>query len=240
MKGIILTGGSGTRMRPTTLLFNKHIIPVNEKLIIDYPINTLIKSGVKEITVVLGGDHFDQVVAYLKGGSERGVKFNYIYQERPSGIAEAIQLCEPYMRDAPVFNVCLGDNIFQLPIKFENKQASAKISLISTPELNRFGVATIDDTGKIIKIEEKPQQLDNEKKNFAITGFYQFTPEYFNYFNNIQPSARGEYEITDIILQYLKNGKLDYCMSKGWWSDAGTFSSLEKVRGLVKSLPVNF
>lgn len=243
-KGIILAGGTGSRLAPLTSVVNKHLLPINERFIIDYPINTLKQMGVTNISIILGGEHFDQVVSYLKDGSDWGVTFNYVYQGKPVGIAQAINICQPYVESEDSFCVILGDNIFQKPIEWQNKKTlnpfTAKIALCNVPDLNRFGVASIDHTDKIIKIEEKPITIDENLRNYAITGCYLFNRDYFNYFQNIDKSARGEYEITDIIKQYISNNDLQYSFNEGWWSDAGTFESIDLVRSLVKKEPVKF
>ena len=237
--GIILAGGSGTRLQPLTGSINKHLLPIHDKFIIDYPINTLKQMGIKHITIVLGGPHFDQVVSYLKDGSDRGLVFNYVYQNAPIGIAQAINLCEPYVEHQEQFCVCLGDNIFQSPIAWHRKlnidnPHCAKIALYKHTELNRFGVASIDKNGKVSKLIEKPQVLDANFDNYAITGCYVFDRGYFDMFRYIKPSARGEFEIVDVIRQYLENGALEYTVVKGYWSDAGTFESIDQCRKALR------
>lgn len=223
--GIILAGGFGTRLAPLTSLYNKHMVPLYNRFIIDYPIKTLKSIGVNYLTVVLGGDHYSQVVSYLKDGSSFDLDINYVYQSKPSGIAQAINLCKNSINNNR-FAVILGDNIFENDILFKDSEQS-QIVLSSHHNLNRFGVATICED-KIIKIEEKPKELllfDNYK-NYAITGCYLFDYNFFDFFKNLQPSPRGEYEITDIILQYHKNNNLDYIFTDGLWSDAGTHESV--------------
>lgn len=242
-KGIILAGGTGSRLAPLTTVVNKHLLPIHDKFIIDYPIHTLKQMGVKNITIILGGDHFDQVCYYLKDGAEWGVTFNYVYQGKPTGIAQAINLCQPYVENEDEFVVVLGDNIYTKPINWTTgglqNPFTAKIALYKHPESYRFGVASLDQTGKIVKIEEKPKVLDESLDNYAITGCYLFNRDYFNYYKNLEPSARGEYEITDIIMQYLRAGDLEHFIIDGCWSDAGTFSSIEEVRSMLKYLTPN-
>jgi glucose-1-phosphate thymidylyltransferase len=233
-KGIVLSGGLGTRLMPLTSITNKQLLPIHKRPIIDYSINTLIRLGCTEITVILGGDHFDQIVAYLKDGSDRNIHFNYVYQDKPSGIAQAINLCEPYFNKEEQFAVILGDNLFEKPMvfdKFSNK--SAKIALYDTHEINRFGCASIKNE-KIIGIEEKPKTLRRDcDANLAITGLYIFTSKFFEYFKILKPSARGEYEITDILSCYLQEQNLQYGFVDGRWLDCGTFETIDSARRLV-------
>lgn len=237
--GIILAGGSGTRLSPLTGSINKHLLPIHDKFIIDYPIETLKQMGVKHITIVLGGNHFDQVVSYLKDGSDRGLTFNYVYQKEAAGIAQAIALCQPYVEHQEQFIVALGDNIFQSPIDWSPKNKlhnphCAKIALYKHPELNRFGVASIDKNGKIRRLQEKPKTLEPDYEHYAITGCYVFDRGYFNMFRHIKPSARQEYEIVDVIRQYLENDALEYSIIENFWSDAGTFQSINQCRKVLR------
>ena len=226
--GIILAGGTGSRLFPLTHVVNKHLLGVNGQFIIDYPINTLKQMGVENITVILGGAHFSQVVGYLQDGSRYGLNFNYVYQGDPKGISHAISLCKRYVSDSDQFAVVLGDNIFEQPIAWNDKD-KAQIVLYRHPELNRFGVASLDKNNKIVKIEEKPKTLSSQYRNFAITGCYLFDNQYFDYFSQIVPSARGEYEITDIIHKYNTDNKLGWTTTSGLWSDAGTHQSISYV-----------
>jgi glucose-1-phosphate thymidylyltransferase len=234
-KGIILTGGLGTRLLPLTSITNKQLLPIHKKPIIDYSINTLINLGCKEITIILGGEHFDQIVAYLKDGADKGVYFNYVYQSKPSGIAQAINLCEPYFNKEDEFAVILGDNIFEKPIeKRKTEQGKAQIVLYDTPEIHRFGCASIRKD-KIVRIEEKPKKLyANCDFNLAITGLYIFTSKFFEYFKKAKPSERGEYEITEIINCYLQDNLLDFSFTNGRWLDAGTFETIDMARKLAQ------
>ncbi len=231
--GIILSGGNGTRLAPLTQVVNKHLLGVNGKFVIDYPINTLKEMGCQNITVVLGGDHFAQVAGYLQDGSRYGLNLNYVYQAEPKGIAHAINLCKRFVYDDADFSVILGDNIFENKIKWNNPDGKtnpgAQIVLTEHSELNRFGVCSIDVNNKICKIEEKPKVLDPIYTNLAITGCYLFTPKFFKYFEEIKPSARREYEITDIIRKYYEEDNLSWTKLDGLWSDAGTHQSIAHV-----------
>lgn len=225
--GIILAGGTGSRLAPLTSLFNKHMVPVYNKFIIDYPVETIKNIGIKNLTIVLGGDHFSQVVSHLQDGSKWGLSINYVYQSKPVGIAQGINLCEPFIKDK--FVVVLGDNIFENPINFGDGEA-AQIVLHKHQELHRFGVASIDrETKKIVNIIEKPKTINEQYDNFAITGCYLFDRQFFEFFKELKPSARGEYEITDIIDHYNKADKLQYTRVNGLWSDAGTHESINFV-----------
>ena len=222
--GIILTGGLGTRLFPLTKLYNKHLVPVYNKFVVDYPMQTLVGMGVKKVTVVLGGPHFNQIVSYLKDGEDFGVSINYVYQGKPSGIAQAINLCKDVIDDDK-FVVILGDNIYENPVKLVDTDKSAQVVLHKHPELHRFGVASFTK-GVLIGIEEKPKNINFAADNYAITGCYQFDHKFFDYFNQITPSDRGEYEITDIIHQYAVTNDLEFAHVNGLWSDAGTHKSI--------------
>lgn len=227
--GIILAGGTGSRLAPLNNLLNKHMVPVYNKFIIDYPLDTLKNMGVTNVTVVLGGSHFSQVVSHVKDGSQLGMSVNYVYQDKPSGIAQAISLCERYVTQEDNFVTILGDNIFENPIKLNpSSMTGAQVVLHKHPDLHRFGVAGIRDN-KIIRIEEKPKVIDSAFDNYAITGCYVFDHEFFEYFSYAQPSARGEYEITDIINSYNRENDLGYIFVNGMWSDAGTHESINFV-----------
>jgi glucose-1-phosphate thymidylyltransferase len=231
--GIILAGGTGSRLFPLTHVVNKHLLGVNGKFVIDYSINTLKNMGCEDVTVILGGAHFSQVVGYLQDGARYGLNLNYVYQGEPKGIAHAINLCKRFVYDDADFSVILGDNVYENTISWNNpnwrNQPKAQIVLAEHPELNRFGVASFDSNNEIVKIEEKPKNLDPNLTNLAITGCYLFTPEYFEYFKQIKPSPRGEYEITDIINKYLDDGNLSWTKIDGLWSDAGTHESIAYV-----------
>ncbi len=227
---IILTGGQGTRLAPFNKIFNKHLLNVNGKFIIDYPLSTIQQMGIENLTVVLGGNHFEQIVSYMGDGSKFNLNITFLYQSSAAGIAQAINLCRSQVREK--FVCILGDNLFEKPIIWNNaKKDHAQIVLAKpthTP-LNRFGVASINHLDQIIKIEEKPQHLDEGYWNMAIAGCYLFDQNYFEYFKNLNPSPRGEFEIVDIIKQYQQNNKLSWVPSHGLWSDLGTHQSIAYV-----------
>lgn len=227
--GIILAGGTGSRLAPLNNLFNKHMVPVYNKFIIDYPLDTLKNMGVKNVTVVLGGAHFSQVVSHVRDGSHLGMTVNYVYQDKPVGIAQAINLCEKFVVRDDHFVTVLGDNIFENPIKVNSQCGTgAQVVLAQHAELHRFGVASLSN-GKIVALAEKPKHLDPSGDHYAVTGCYIFDKEFFRYFSHLKPSARGEYEITDIIDLYNHDHDLGYSYVDGMWSDAGTHESINFV-----------
>lgn len=227
---ILLAGGTGSRLFPLTHVVNKHLLGVNGQFIIDYPLNTLKQLNIENLAIVLGGNHFEQVVNYIKDGEDWGFNVNYCYQPKPLGIAQAINLCKRYVQDSSDFTVLLGDNVFENKITWNNPDYKtnprAQIVLSGHPNLQRFGVASLDGHGKIVKIEEKPQSLDNRFTNLAVAGCYLFTQEYFDFFKELKPSQRCEFEITDIIRKYIEKDNLTYTINHGLWSDAGTHDSI--------------
>ena len=231
--GIILAGGTGSRLLPLTNVVNKHLLGLNGKFIIDYPINTLKQLGCTDVTVVLGGSHYAQVVGYLGDGSRYGLNFNYVYQLEPKGIAQAIYLCKQFVKNSNNFSVVLGDNIFENSLQWSKINSTAQIMLAHHASLTRFGVASIDANNKIVKIEEKPKNIDLNYTNMAISGCYLFTSEFFDYFQDIKLSFRGEYEITSILQKYLKHDKLTHNVITGLWSDAGTHESIGYVNNYL-------
>lgn len=228
--GILLAGGTGSRLQPLTSVINKHLLGLNGKFIIDYPIDTLKNLGCENITVILGGDHYSQIAGYLGDGERYNLNINYVYQKSPLGIAHAINLCKRFVYDDENFSVVLGDNIFEEKFTWselpKKENPKAQILLASHPELKRFGVASLSDIGEIKKIEEKPKTLDSSLNNFAVTGCYSFTSQFFEYFKELIPSARGEYEITKIIELYLRDNNLFWTKTNALWSDAGTHESI--------------
>jgi len=227
MKGVILAGGLGTRLYPLTWATNKHLLPVFDQPMIFYPINTLVRAGVKEILVVTGGPHAGHFLQVLKNGKELGLKhLEYAYQEGEGGIAAALSLAEDFA-DGGAVAVVLGDNTTDADISpaVENFQEGATVFLKEVPDPERFGVPVFSkkDPQKIIRIEEKPAK---PQSNFAVTGLYLYDNEVFKIIKTLKPSARGELEITDVNNGYLEKGKLNWFKLEGFWSDAGTFESL--------------
>ena len=234
MKGVILAGGLGTRLKPITNVTNKHLLPVYNKPMIYYPLQTLIDAGIKDILIVSGPEHSGHFLRLLGSGKNFGVKLTYEIQEEPKGIAHALSLVENFVEGEP-FVVILGDNIFEDDIsefvkEFEKMESGACVFLKEVPDANRFGVAEVDGN-KIVSIEEKPK---NPKSNYATVGLYMYDGTVFDVIRALKPSARGQYEITDVNNAYLKKGQLKYFILKGFWSDAGTFESLFRATTFVK------
>lgn len=215
MKGVILAGGNGTRLRPLTYVANKHLLPVYDKPMILYPIQTLRDMGVTEIMIVSGGEYIGVFAEYLKDGSEHGVKLTYRVQKEAGGIAQALMLAEDFAKDGQ-FAVILGDNIFEKPVI---PPPGCGLVLKQVPDAERFGVF---HERKIVEKPKKP------KSNMAVTGLYFYTPEIFNFIKTLKPSARGELEITDVNNWCLENLNTYTVEYDGFWSDAGTFESLFK------------
>ena len=234
MKGVVLAGGLGTRLYPLTKVTNKHLLPVFNKPMIYYPIQTLVDAGIRDILIVTGGNSAGDFLRLLGNGKEFGLKhINYTYQEGEGGIAAALSLAEHFVKGGK-FVVILGDNIIEKGIKkeveiFKKQEEGARILLKEVEKPERFGVAEIKD-GKIVRIIEKPE---HPPSNLAVTGIYMYDSFAFEVIRTLKPSARGELEITDVNNKYLEAGKLTYGILDGWWTDAGTFESLLKANNLV-------
>lgn len=228
MKGVILAGGLGTRLYPLTHVTNKHLLPVFDKPMIFYPIQTLVKAGITEIVIVTSGPHVGHFLGVLKNGKELGIThLEYAYQEKPDGgIADALSLAENFADNEPLA-VILGDNTTDADISgaAKNFKEGALVFLKRVSDPARFGVAVFDenDKSKVIGIEEKPE---HPKSDMAVTGLYIYDTNVFNYIKTLKPSGRGELEITDVNNRYIKDGKLGWAELDGYWSDAGTFKSL--------------
>jgi len=234
MKGVILAGGLGTRMMPCTKVTNKHLLPVYNKPLIYYPLNTLVKGGLKDIMIVTGGNNAGDFLVLLGNGSEFGLKdISYTYQKGEGGIADALKLAENFVDEEKVI-VMLGDNIIKDDIseairEFEKQPEGAKIFLKEVSDPERFGVAEIED-GRVINIEEKP---GDPKSNYAVIGLYMYDNDVFDIVKTLKPSDRGELEITDVNNEYIRRGTMTYSIIDGWWTDAGTFESLYRASKLV-------
>lgn len=236
MKGIILAGGTGSRLYPLTKVTNKHLLPVGKYPMIYYPIHKLKEAGIEEILVVTGVEHMGDVVTLLGSGKEIGVRFTYKVQDEAGGIAQALNLAEHFVGNDKCV-VILGDNIFRKDISefvqnFERQGQGAKILIKSVNDPNRFGVAELSGD-KIVSIEEKPK---NPKSTFAVTGIYMYDNEVFDIVKTLKPSGRGELEITDVNNEYIKRQTLTYDILDGWWTDAGTFESLVRANELATDL----
>ncbi len=234
MKGVILAGGLGTRLYPLTRVSNKHLLPIYNKPMIYYPIQTLVDAGIKEILIVTGGMHAGEFLRLLGNGAEFGLKhINYTYQEGEGGIAEALGLAR-HFADKDRIIVILGDNIIEKSIKgavdeFMEQPKGARILLKKVADPERFGVAQFKGK-KIVSIEEKPKR---SKSDYAVTGIYMYDERVFDIIKTLKPSRRGELEITDVNNAYIRKGELEYSMLDGWWTDSGTFDSLLRANNLV-------
>lgn len=234
MKGVILAGGLGKRLYPLTKITNKHLLPVHDKPMICYPLQTLINAGIEDIIIVTGGNHAGDFLRLLGNGKEFGLKhLNYTYQEGEGGIAQALSLVE-HFSDYEKLVVILGDNVIEGSIEravkdFRKQKEGAKILLKEVPDPERFGVPEIVD-GRITRIEEKPKA---PKSKYAVIGIYMYDSKVFDIIRTLKPSNRGELEITDVSNAYIQAGTMTYDVLEGWWSDAGTFESLLRTSNLV-------
>ena len=236
MKGIVLAGGLGTRLHPLTKITNKHLLPVYNRPMIYYPIQTLVNAGISEILIVTGGKNAGDFLELLGNGKEFGLKhLDYTYQEGEGGIAAALSLAEYFVEDDPVC-VILGDNIYEKSVRrsaeeFVQRAHGARIHLKKVENPQRFGVPVLSDS-RIVKIEEKPKV---PKSDYAVTGLYMYDNAVFEIIRSLKPSGRGELEITDVNNAYIERDDMTYGIVDGWWSDAGTFDSLLRANILVAS-----
>lgn len=232
MKGIILSGGSATRLRPCTKVTSKQLLPVYNRPMIYYPLNTLIKAGIKEIMIIVAPERAGDYLNLLGSGKEFGVKFTYEVQDKPEGLAQAFIIGETFIEDDSVCMI-LGDNIFEddLSESVKSFKSGAKVFAKQVSDPERFGIVEFDENMKAISIEEKPAQ---PKSNYCVTGMYVYDNRVVNVAKNLKPSARGELEITDINKWYLEQGELEVAMIDGAWIDAGTFDSLLEAQNLAK------
>jgi len=234
MKGVILAGGLGTRLYPLTKITNKHLLPIFDRPMIYYPIEALIHAGIKDIMIVTGGKKSGDFLSLLGNGSDFGLKhLNYTYQKGEGGIAEALGLCEHWAAGEPIC-VILGDNIIEKNIAravrhFAEQKVGAKIMLKEVHDPERFGVAELKGE-KVLSIEEKPKR---PKSNLAVIGIYLYDARVFEIIKQLEPSDRGELEITDVNNWYIRDGSMTYEVLDGWWTDAGTFESLLRAANLV-------
>ena len=240
MKGVILAGGLGTRLYPLTKVTNKHLLPVYDKPMIYYPIQTLINAGIDDILLVTGGNNAGDFLKLLGNGKEFGLKhMNYTYQEGEGGIAEALRLAE-FFASGEKICVVLGDNVIERNIRkaaenFRKQKKGAKILLKEVPDPQRFGVAEMKGD-RVARIEEKPKE---PKSRYAVIGIYLFDQEVFNAIKTLKPSDRGELEITDVNNLYIEKGLMTWDILEGWWTDAGTFESLLRANQLVAETGAN-
>jgi len=234
MKGVVLAGGTGSRLFPLTKITNKHLLPIYDKPMVYYPIQTLVDAGIRDILVVTGGRNAGEFLRLLGNGKQFGLAHvNYTYQEGEGGIAEALALAE-HFADAHKLCVILGDNIIEGTIRhavesFLEQPKGARILLKEVPDAERFGVAEIRGD-RIVGIEEKPKR---PKSNYAVTGIYMYDDTVFDKIRTLIPSQRGELEITDVNNAYIAEGTMTFSYLEGWWTDAGTFDSLLRAGNLV-------
>lgn len=234
MKGVILAGGTGSRLAPLTLVTNKHLLPIYDQPMVHYPIKCLTNAGIEEILVVTGGEHAGDFLRLLKNGKHLGIRhLEYAYQEGSGGIADALKLAQDFADGEPIC-VILGDNIIEKNIKaaainYREQKHGAKILLKQVPDPHRFGVARLESS-RIVEITEKPKSPSSD---LAVTGIYFYDQTVFEICATLKPSGRGELEITDVNNAYLKAGTLTHEILEGWWTDAGTISSLYRATKYV-------
>jgi len=234
MKGIVLAGGTGSRLYPLTKVTNKHLLPVGNKPMIFYPIEKLTGAGIEEILIVTGTEHMGDVVNLLGSGKDYNCRFTYKVQDEAGGIAQALGLAENFVGDDSM-TVILGDNIFETDLSqaiqnYPGKGAQILVKQVDDPD--RFGVAEIEGD-KVTGIEEKP---DHPKSDYAVTGIYMYDAEVFDLIKNLKPSKRGELEITDVNNDYISRGEMKYSVLDGWWTDAGTPESYKIANQLAYKL----
>lgn len=241
MKGVILAGGTGSRLYPLTRVTNKHLLPIYDRPMVFHPIQTLVNAGITDILLVTGGQNAGDFLRLLGNGKDFGLKhINYTYQEGEGGIADALRLSEHFADRQPVC-VVLGDNIIETNViaaraAFEKQAcAGAHIILKDVPDPQRFGVPVFE-AERIVRIEEKPE---NPQSNYAVIGIYMYDATVFDYIRRLKPSHRGELEITDVNNHYLADGRLSYSVLEGWWTDAGTFESLLRANRLAAETGAN-
>lgn len=240
MKGIILAGGTGSRLWPLTKVSNKHLLSVGRYPMIFHPIAKLCEAGITDILIITSPEHMGAMMEYLGSGRQWGLDFTYKVQEQPGGIAQALSLGEGFAANSPIL-VILGDNIFSADLSphvnaFAGNPKGAKLFLAKVAHAQRFGVAEFAGD-KITAIHEKPT---NPPSGFAVTGIYLYDPQVFTYIRSLRPSARGELEITDVNNLYIQQGSLTYEILEGYWTDAGTFESLRRANELTKDLIYDF
>ena len=240
MKGVVLAGGLGSRLFPLTKVTNKHLLPVYNEPMIYYPIKTLVNAGIEEILIVTGGNNAGEFLRLLGNGSEFGLKhLNYTYQEGEGGIAAALSLAEHFADNGKIV-VVLGDNIIEKSIRkavdaFKRQKNGARIMLKEVPDPHRFGVPVFERK-RIVRVEEKPAKPASQ---YAVIGIYMYDERVFDFIKTLKPSQRGELEITDVNNFYIHDGKMEWDIIDGWWSDAGTFESLQYAGNMVAKTGAN-
>ncbi|MFF2157529.1 sugar phosphate nucleotidyltransferase [Paenibacillus chitinolyticus] len=236
MKGIILAGGTGSRLFPLTKVTNKHLLPVGKYPMLYHSLIKLKQAGIQDILIVTGKEHMGDVVNLLGSGRDFSLTFTYKVQDEAGGIAQALGMAEHFVGSEQMV-VILGDNVFEEDIsayvdKFRKQSAGAKILIQEVPDPQRYGVPELHGDN-IISIEEKPV---HPRSNYAVTGIYMYDSQVFDIIKTLTPSARGELEITDVNNAYIEQGKLTFDILQGWWTDAGTHSSLARANELAKEI----
>ncbi len=236
MRGVVLAGGTGSRLSPLTRVTNKHLLPVGRKPMIFHPIERLLEAGIREILVVTGREHMGAVMELLGSGSEMNADFTFKVQDEAGGIAQALSLAKTFAGGGRIV-VILGDNIFTSSIashvkEYAAQEKGARILLKEVPDPERFGVAELSEDGsRVVGIEEKPKE---PKSRLAVTGIYMYDERVFEIAGTLQPSGRGEMEITDVNNAYIQDGEMTWGPVEGEWSDAGTFDSLQRANQILK------
>lgn len=254
MKGIVLCGGTGTRLFPLTKIFNKHLIPVYNDFMVMYPLRTLINAGLTDIMIVAGKGFAGDFLELLGDGSEFGINLSYVVQQKPAGIAHALRLCKRFSNKDNIA-VILGDNVFEDKFDFSNFREGSRVYLKRIQDAQRFGVARLktdivsiykDRESKIIEIIEKPDitkvdngLIDRSGYGYAVTGLYIYDNSVFDKINCLMPSTRNELEITDLNNIYLKEGRMHYQIIEGFWSDMGTMESLYRASSFARSKEID-
>ncbi len=240
MKGVVLAGGTGSRLYPLTKVTNKHLLPVGHYPMIYHPLMRMSRAGISQVAIVTSPGHMGDVVNLLGSGEEFGLDLTYRVQDKPGGIAQAMGLCENFVGDSP-FLVILGDNILAEDIgheaeafqaQFDRDGRGARVLLKEVPDPERYGVPRIE-ADKIVEIIEKPS---DPPSSYSVTGIYFYDPEVFDIIRNLHPSRRGEFEVTDVSNAYIERGSLTYGVLKGWWGDAGTFEGWTEANELAADL----
>lgn len=235
MKGIILAGGTATRLRPLTLVTNKHLLPIYNKPMIFYPLEAMAKAGIKDVLVITGSDHAGHFINLLRSGKEFGLKISYEIQDEAGGLSHAVNLAEDFSDRGKIL-VILSDNIFSHNLKkavaeFEKQKKGAKVFFKEMPNCEQYGVPEFDHQKRLIRIEEKPKE---PKSSYAQTGIYMYDEQAFDFIKQLKPSERGELEITDLNNKYIEKGEMTYEIMEGWWVDAGTsFDELLRANQIV-------
>ncbi len=241
MKGVLLAGGSGSRLHPLTKVTNKHLLPVGRYPMIYHPLYRFKQAGMKQVLIVTGREHMGDVVNLLGSGGELGMDLTYRVQDEAGGIAQAVSLAENFV-GGDRFLTLLGDNMFEDDLSdeaavFESQSEPARILLKEVAEPKRFGVAVFDEQGNLTGVEEKPAE---PKSSYAVTGAYFYTPDVFAVIRGLKPSGRGEYEISDVNDHYIRKRQMTYGILSGAWQDAGTFESYPRANELARDWQLDF